>query len=200
MADQSRGRPGWLHVGPLEERLTRAWPTGTFPSAENLLAIMTIAAIPRALATQLAGHLAGGIIIGPGAVPDLPGFEHLRSIPLPLQAGEWDRSAGVYDPQTRRIGIGSVPTPSVSVAAHEVAHALDHAQGAPSRSPFWVTLHAQLASRLAPPYRHDVGELFAESFAAALTKRARRLIQLMGDDEPSAQQVYTWLAGRYGIG
>ncbi|MEV5503552.1 hypothetical protein AB0M50_49925, partial [Nonomuraea fuscirosea] len=42
-------------------------------------------------------------------------------------------------------------------------------------------------------------ELFAEAFACVLTRRARRLIGLFGD-EHAAQQAYTWLAGRYGIG
>ncbi|MBG0831851.1 hypothetical protein HS041_29485 [Planomonospora sp. ID67723] len=95
MTERSRGRPGWLHVGPLESRLQRHWDADAFPPAESLLAIMTVAALPQALATRLAAHLTGGIIIGPGAVPDLPGFEGLRGVALPIQAGSWERTAGV---------------------------------------------------------------------------------------------------------
>lgn len=200
MASHSRGRPGWLHVGPLEERLTRAWDPGTFPPAEALLSIMTLAAVPNALARQLAAHLTGGIVIGPGSVPDLPGFGSLRDIPLPVQEGSWERSAGIYDPERRRIGVGSVPSPSVSVCGHELAHAVDHMDGLPSRSEFWIILHALRAPHLAPPYRQDVTELFAESFACVLTRRARQLIRLLGDDEHAARQVYQWLAQRYGLG
>ncbi|MFD9950068.1 hypothetical protein ACFWYW_56100 [Nonomuraea sp. NPDC059023] len=199
MADHSRGRPGWLHVGPLEGRLTRAWEPGVFPPAESLLAIMTIAAVPRRLATQLAAHLSGGIVVGPGAVPDLPGFTYLREVELPLQAGTWEVSAGVYDPARRAIGVGSVPSPSVSVAAHELGHAVDDMDDRASQETFWLALHARRAAHLAPPYRQDVAELFAECFACLLTRRARRLIQLLGE-ESAAQQVYAWLSGRYGIG
>ncbi|MFI6743233.1 hypothetical protein ACIBI9_61020 [Nonomuraea sp. NPDC050451] len=199
MASQSRGRPGWLHVGALEERVHRAWDPGTFPPAETLLAIMTLSAVPRALGARLAAHLDGGIVVGPGAVPDLPGFEHLRGIPLPVQQGGWERSAGVYDPTRRRIGVGSVPSPSVSVAGHEVGHAADDMDGMPSHAPFWTALHAASAERLAPPYREAVTELYAEAFACVLVRRARRLIQLFGD-EHAAQQAYTWFAGRYGLG
>ncbi|MEV4573787.1 hypothetical protein AB0K16_11030 [Nonomuraea jabiensis] len=199
MASQSRGRPGWLHVGALEDRVHRAWGPGTFPPAETLLAIMTLSAVPRALGTRLAAHLNGGIVVGPGAVPDLPGFEHLRGIPLPVQQGGWERSAGVYDPRRRMIGVGSVPSPSASVAGHELGHAADDMDGMPSRTAFWTALHAASADRLAPPYRAAVTELYAEAFACVLVRRARRLIQLFGDEQ-AAQQAYAWFAGRYGIG
>ncbi|PRX67738.1 hypothetical protein B0I32_104495 [Nonomuraea fuscirosea] len=199
MPSQSRGRPGWLHVGALEHRLTRAWFPGTFPPAAVLLAIMTFSAVPRPLGTRLATHLDGGIVVGPGAVPDLPGFEALRGVPLPVQQGGWERSAGVYDPHRRRIGVGSTPSPSVSVAGHELGHATDHLDGMPSRGETWAGLHAVRARHLPPPYREDAAELFAEAFACVLTRRARRLIGLFGD-EHAAQQAYTWLAGRYGIG
>ncbi|MCP2353761.1 hypothetical protein HD597_000781 [Nonomuraea thailandensis] len=199
MASQSRGRPGWMDVGALEERLVRAWDSGTFPPAEVLLAIMTLAAVPRALGVRLAAHLTGGVVVGPGAVPDLRGFEELRGVELPVQQGGWERSAGVYDPNRRRIGVGSVPSPSVSVAGHELGHATDHLDGMPSRGEFWAGLHALRAEHLAPPYQQDVAELFAEAFACVLTRRARRLIMLFGD-EYAAQQAYGWLAGRYGIG
>ncbi|WP_219507948.1 hypothetical protein [Nonomuraea ceibae] len=187
-------------MGALEERLHRAWDAGTFPPAEVLLTIMTLSAVPRALGTRLAAHLEGGIVVGPGAVPDLLGFEAMRGIQLPLQQGSWERSAGVYDPARRMIGVGSVPSPSVSVAGHELGHATDHLEGLPSRSAFWAGIHAQNALRLAPPYRQDVAELFAETFACVLIRRARRLIQLYGNDERPAQQAYIWMAGRYGIG
>ncbi|MFC4011207.1 hypothetical protein ACFOY2_28550 [Nonomuraea purpurea] len=199
MASQSRGRPGWLHVGALEPRLTRAWDPFAFPPAETLLAIMTLAAVPPMLGRRLAAHLSGGVVIGPGAVPDLPGFEPLRGIRLPVQEGSWERSAGVYDPVRRRIGVGSVPSPSVSVCGHELAHAVDHLDDKPSHSEFWIVLHALRAPYLPPPYRQDVAELFAECFACVLTRRASPLIRLLGD-ERVAQRAYTWLAGRYGIG
>ncbi|MFD1938473.1 MULTISPECIES: hypothetical protein [Nonomuraea] len=200
MADRSRGRPGWLHVGPLEARLTRAWDPGAFPPAPTLLAIMTLSAVPRALATRLADHLTGGIVVGTGAVPDLPGFESLRDRPLPVQAGSWERSAGVYDPGQRRIGVGSVPSPSVSVCGHELGHAVDDLDGRASQSEFWVVLHALRGSRLEPPYRQDVTELFAECFAAVLTRRAARLLRLLDGDEASAYRVYRWLCERYRLG
>ncbi len=104
MAGQT-GRPGWMHVGPLEERLTRGWSPDTFPDAELLLAVMTLAAVPHALAARLAAHLTGGIYLGYGSVPDLPGFESLRSLRLPVQGASWDLTPGVYDPNTRRIGM-----------------------------------------------------------------------------------------------
>ncbi|WP_268246416.1 hypothetical protein [Streptosporangium pseudovulgare] len=44
-----------------------------------------------------------------------------------------------------------------------------------------------------------MGELFAESFACVLTRRVSRLIALIGD-EPEAEGIYHWMAGRYGIG
>ncbi|MEV1005060.1 hypothetical protein [Nonomuraea sp. NPDC050202] len=160
---------------------------------------MTLAAVPRALGTRLATHLDGGIVVGPGAVPDLPGFEQLRGVPLPVQQGGWERSAGVYDPTRRAIGVGSVPSPSVSVAGHELGHATDDLDGMPSQGPFWTALHAASAGRLAPPYRDMVTELYAEAFACVLVRRARRLINLLAD-EHTAQQAYTWLAERYGIG
>ncbi|NUP22190.1 MAG: hypothetical protein HOZ81_40245 [Streptomyces sp.] len=200
MAGQSRGRPGWLHVGALEARLERAWPPGAFPPAETLIAIMTLSAVPRPLGTRLAAHLVGGIVVGPGSVPDLPGFEAMRGVELPLQQGSWESSAGVYDPSRRRVGVGSMPSPSVSVAGHELGHAADHMDGLPSRSPFWLALHARTAPRLPPPYREDGAELFAEAFGCLLTRRARRLIQLFDGDEHAAQQAYTWLSGRYAIG
>ncbi|GAB2942395.1 hypothetical protein GCM10027203_50980 [Nonomuraea fastidiosa] len=199
MASQSRGRPGWLHVGALEDRVRRAWDPGAFPPAETLLAIMTLSAVPRVLGDRLADHLHGGIIVGPGSVPDLPGFEHLRGTSLPVQQGWWDRSAGVYDPARRAIGVGSVPSPSAGVAAHELGHALDDMDGMPSQSPFWMGLHARSARWLAPPYRETVTELYAEAFACVLVRRARRLIQLF-DDEHTARLAYTWFASRYGIG
>jgi hypothetical protein len=199
VADHGRGRPGWLHTGPLEERLTRAWLPGTFPPAETLLAIMTVAAVPRHLATRLGTHLTGGIVIGPGAVPDLPGFEYLRAVPLPLQAGTWERSAGVYDPERRRIGVGSVASPSVSVTGHELGHAVDHMDGVLSRSEYWLHVHTRCRPYLAPPYRHDPGELLVESFACVLARNALRLIRLVGD-RSIAHEVYVWLASRYGIG
>ncbi|MED7931690.1 hypothetical protein SMD20_46245 [Nonomuraea sp. LP-02] len=199
VASQSRGRPGWLHVGALEDRLTRAWEAGAFPPAEVLLAIMTLSAVPRALGTRLAAHLDGGIVVGPGAVPDLPGFEALRGVPLPVQQGDWERSAGVYDPVRRRVGVGSVPSPSVSVAGHELGHATDHLDGMPSRGAFWSRLHALRAPHLAPPYRQDAAELYAEAFACVLVRRARRLIDLFGDED-AARHAYLWFSGRYGIG
>lgn len=199
MADHSRGRPGWLHVGPLEVRLTRTWEPGTFPPAETLLAILTLAAVPQALATRLTTHLSGGIVVGPGSVPDLPGFEWLRGVALPLQAGLWERSAGVYDPRQRRIGVGSAPSPSVSVCGHEIGHATDHMDRLPSHSPFWTDLHARARGRLRPPYRDDVTELFAEAFACVLTRRATRLLHLIGA-EVEAERVYHQLSGQYGIG
>ncbi|MER7499471.1 hypothetical protein AB0L05_16320 [Nonomuraea pusilla] len=194
----SRGRPGWLHVGALEIRLTRAWRPGTFPPSESLLAVMTLAAVPRPLGARLAGHLSGGLVVGPGAVPDLPGFEKLREVPLPLQEGTWERSAGVYDPALRRIGVGSVPSPSASVCGHELGHAVDDLDGRPSASRWWLLLHASCRRHLAPPYRQEVAELFAESFACVLTRRAGRLIRLLGD-EHAAQQVYQWMATTYGM-
>ncbi|NBE98078.1 hypothetical protein FE391_41020 [Nonomuraea sp. KC401] len=199
MAGQSRGRPGWLHVGALERRLTRAWQPGTFPPAESLLAVMTLSAVPRALGVRLAAHLDGGIVVGPGAVPDLPGFEALRGVALPFQQGRWERSAGVYDPGRRRVGVGSVPSPSVSVAGHELGHATDHLEGLPSRGAFWAHLHASRAPQLPPPFREDPAELYAEAFACVLTGRARRLIRLFGD-EHAAQRAYLWISGRYGLG
>ncbi|MEV4113395.1 hypothetical protein [Nonomuraea sp. NPDC049695] len=200
MASHSRGRPGWLHVGALEERVHRVWDARTFPPAESLLAIMTLAAVPQALGRRLAAHLDGGIIVGPGSVPDLPGFEGLRGVPLPVQQGGWERSAGVYDPSRRTIGIGSVPSPSVSVAGHELGHATDHLDDLPSDGPFWTALHAANAQRLAPPFRQMRKELYAEAFACVLVRRARRLIQLFGGDEQAARETYLWLSGRYGIG
>ncbi|MEV4066121.1 hypothetical protein [Nonomuraea dietziae] len=134
---------------------------------------MTLATVPRALASRLAAHLTDGITVGPGAVPDLPGYEGLRNLSLPVQEGTWERSAGVYDPARRRIGVGSVPSASVSVAAHELAHALDDLEARPSHSTFWITLHALRAADLAPPFQQDVSELFAEAFACVLTRRAR---------------------------
>lgn len=199
MAGQSRGRPGWLHVGALEHRLTRAWNPGTFPPAEALVAVMTLSAVPRALGTRLAAHLDGGLVIGVGAVPDLPGFEPLRGVALPVQEGGWEHSAGIYDPGRRRIGVGSVPSPSISVMGHELGHAMDHLEDMPSRGAFWSHLHDLRAAHLAPPFRQDVAELYAEAFACVLTRRARRLIALFGDED-AAQRAYLWLSGRYGIG
>ncbi|MFI7049020.1 hypothetical protein [Streptosporangium sandarakinum] len=199
MADRSRGRPGWLHVGPLESRLIRHWNPDTFPPAETLLAVLTLSALPQALAARLAAHLSGGIVIGPGAVPDLPGFEGLRGVPLPVQAGSWERTAGVYDPLRRRVGIGSASSPSISVCGHELGHAVDHMENRPSQAQWWSGLHARRCVHLPPPYRQDVGELFAESFACVLTRRVSRLIALIGD-EPEAEGIYHWMAGRYGIG
>lgn len=199
MAGHGRGRPGWLHVGPLEERLTRGWDPGVFPDAGLLLGVMTLAAVPRGLAVRLAAHLSGGICLGPGAVPDLRGFESLRDVRLPVQDGGWDRSPGVYDPVARRIGVGTVPSPSVSVCGHELGHACDHMDGFPSRAQLWAGLHRQCADHLASPYREDAGELFAECFACVLTRRVTRLIRLLGD-EARAEGVYHWLSGRYGIG
>ncbi|MFB4278395.1 MULTISPECIES: hypothetical protein [unclassified Nonomuraea] len=160
---------------------------------------MTLSAVPRALGTRLAAHLDGGIVVGPGAVPDLPGFERLRGVPLPAQQGGWERSAGVYDPTWRAIGVGSVPSPSASVAGHELGHATDDMDGMPSQGPFWTALHASCAERLDPPYRAMVTELYAEAFACVLVRRARRLIHLFAD-EHAAQQAYTWFTGQYGIG
>lgn len=199
LAGHGRGRPGWLHVGPLEERLTRGWDPGVFPDAGLLLGVMTLAAVPRGLAVRLAAHLTGGIYLGPGAVPDLSGFESLRDVRLPVQDGGWDRSPGVYDPVARRIGVGTVPSPSVSVCGHELGHACDHMDGFPSRAEFWTGLHRACADHLASPYREDAGELFAECFASVLTRRVTRLIRLLGD-EARAEGVYHWLSGRYGIG
>jgi len=179
--------------------LTRSWEPGTFPPAETLLAILTLAAIPQALATRLSTHLSGGIAVGPGSVPDLPGFEWLRGVALPLQAGRWERSAGVYDPRQRRIGVGSAPSPSVSVCGHEIGHATDHMDRLPSHSPFWTGLHTRTRDRLRPPYRDDVTELFAEAFACVLTRRATRLLHLIGE-ESEAEHVYHRLSGQYGIG
>ncbi|WP_156325855.1 hypothetical protein [Nonomuraea sp. SBT364] len=196
---RSRGRPGWLHVGVLEHRLTRLWAPGAFPPAESLLAVMTLAAVPRRLAGRLAEHLSGGLVVGPGAVPDLPDFEKLRALPLPQQEGTWERSAGVYDPALRRIAVGSVPSPSVNVCGHELGHALDDSDGRPSAEPWWIVLHALRRAHLAPPYQQDVTELFAESFACVLTRRTSRLIHLLGD-ERAARQVYAWMSDRYGIG
>jgi hypothetical protein len=176
------------------------WEPGAFPPPESLLAIMTLAAVPRALGLRLAEHLSGGLVVGPGAVPDLPDFEKLRAIPLPQQQGTWERSAGVYDPALRRIAIGSVPSPSVSVCGHELGHAIDDCDGRPSADKWWVVLHALRRPHLAPPYREDVSELFAESFACVLTRRPSRLIRLLGDDEHTAHQVYHWMSERYGIG
>jgi hypothetical protein len=65
-------------------------------------------------------------------VPDLAGFETLRQIRLPVQQGLWERSAGVYDPHRRRIGVGTVPSSSVSVMGHELGHATDHMEDLPS--------------------------------------------------------------------
>ncbi|WP_377237691.1 hypothetical protein [Planobispora takensis] len=199
VADHSTGRPGWLHVGPLEPRLRRHWDPGTFPPAETLLAVLTLSALPRALSVRLAVHLSGGVVIGPGAVPDLPGFGWLRGVPLPVQAGAWERSSGVYDPRRRRIGVGSAPSPSVSVCGHELGHAVDHMEDRPSGSEWWSRLHSRRGPYLHPPYRQDAGELFAESFACVLTRRVTRLIGLV-EDEAAAEEIYHWMAGRYGIG
>lgn len=178
--------------------MTRAWDAGTFPPTECLLAVMTLAAVPKALARCLADHLSGGIVVGVGSVPDLPGFERLRKQPLPLQQDSWERSAGVYDPAARGIGVGSVPSPSVSVCGHELGHAVDDLDGRPSQGEWWRVLHTLRAGRLAEPYQADTAELFAESFACVLTRRAARLIRLLGD-EAAAEQVYRWMAGRYGL-
>ncbi|WP_431921288.1 hypothetical protein [Nonomuraea jabiensis] len=180
--------------------MIRAWDPDTFPPAECILTIMTLAAVPRGLATRLSAFLVGGITVGAGAVPDLPGFENLRNVDLPLQAGTWDRSPGVYDPARRRIGVGSAPSPSISVAAHELGHAVDDLDGHPSQSTFWISLHDLLASALIPPFQESVREWYAEAFACVLTRRARQLVRLMGDDESAAQQAYQWFARRYGIG
>lgn len=161
--------------------------------------MLTLSALPKVLAARLAVHLSGGIVIGPGSVPDLPGFAGLRGVPLPVQAGSWERTAGVYDPLQRRIGIGSAPSPSVSVCGHELGHAVDDMEHRPSRAAWWSRLHARRRDHLRPPYRQDVGELFAECFACVLTRRAGRLIMLIGD-EPEAEGVYHWMVGRYGLG
>ncbi|NRQ40247.1 hypothetical protein HII36_51765 [Nonomuraea sp. NN258] len=188
-----------MHVGPLEPRLVRAWDPTAFPPPQTLLSIMTVSAVPHPLAMRLAAHLSGGILIGAGSVPDLAGFEHLRDVPLPLQPGSWTRSAGVYDPALRRIGVGSVGSPSVSVVGHELGHAVDHMDGGQSRTSAWHELHLAVRDDLAPPYRNDVAELFAEAFAAVLTRHMRRLIHLFTDEQP-ALQAYRWLNRRYGIG
>ncbi|MFG1944258.1 hypothetical protein [Nonomuraea sp. NPDC048826] len=184
----------------LEHRLTRMWEPGTLPPPESLVAVMTLAAVPRALGARLADHLDGGLVVGPGSVPDLPAFEKLRAIPLPQQEGTWERSAGVYDPVLRRIAVGSVPSPSVNVCGHELGHAIDHSDGRPSADRWWTFLHALRRPRLESPYRQDASELFAESFACVLTRRTGRLITLLGGDEPAARQVYGWMSNRYGIG
>lgn len=176
------------------------WEPGTFPPPQSLVAIMTLAAVPRALGARLADHLSGGLVVGPGAVPDLPHFEKLRAIPLPQQEGTWERSAGVYDPVLRRIAVGSVPSPSVNVCGHELGHAIDHSDGRPSAGHWWEAVHAPRRARLAAPYRQDVSELFAESFACVLTRRTTRLIMLLGGDEHAARQVYHWMSDHYGIG
>ncbi|GAB3160924.1 hypothetical protein AB0C14_27230 [Microbispora hainanensis] len=189
-----------MHVGPLEERLTRGWSPDTFPDAELLLAVMTLAAVPHALAVRLAAHLTGGICLGYGSVPDLPGFESLRSLSLPVQDASWDLTPGVYDPNARRIGIGTVPSTSVSVCGHELGHSCDHMDGYPSRGEFWQHLQDSCRDRLMRPYREDAGELFAEAFACTLIRKVTRLIRLFGGDEASAERAYHWLSGRYGIG
>ncbi|MFI6790090.1 hypothetical protein ACIBG4_22480 [Nonomuraea sp. NPDC050383] len=186
-------------MGALEPRLRRAWEPDTFPPAECLVAIMTLAAVPHRLGLELAEHLMGGITVGPGSVPDLPGFEKLRAEPLPLQNGLWDRSAGIYDPELRRIGVGSVPSPSVSVCGHELGHAVDDLDGRPSHGQWWLVLHALHGVHAGPPYQESASELFAECFACVLTRRATRLIRLLGDERP-AQRVYQWMVSRYGLG
>ncbi|MFI6603730.1 hypothetical protein ACIBHX_46505 [Nonomuraea sp. NPDC050536] len=200
MSSHSRGRPGWLHVGPLEERVVRAWPPQAFPPAPALLAIMTLAAVPQGLARRLAAHLTGGIVIGVGAVPDLPGFEHLRNVRLPVQAeATWEQSAGIYDPELRRIGVGSVKSPSASVCAHELGHAIDHMDDRPSQTSFWLVLHELNREMLLPPYNASREELWAECVACVLSRQARALVRLLGDED-AARRVYLWLQDRYGLG
>ncbi|MFJ2033003.1 hypothetical protein [Streptosporangium sp. NPDC087985] len=155
--------------------------------------------MPHALAVRLAAHLTGGIYVGVGSVPDLSGFEMLRSARLPVQDASWDRSPGVYDPGLRRIGVGTVASSSVSVAGHELGHATDHMDGLPSGTGFWAGLRERCHDRLGQPYRGDVTELFAECFACVLTRRVSRLIRLLGD-ESAAERAYHWLSGRYGVG
>ncbi|WP_432872201.1 hypothetical protein [Microbispora rosea] len=150
----SIGRAAW----PLEKRLTRCWGPDTFPDAELLLAVMTLAAVPHALAVRLAAHLTGGICLGYGSVPDLPRFESLRSLRLPVQDASWDLTPGVYDPNARRIGIGTVPSTSVSVCGHELGHACDHMDGYPSREEFWQHLQDSCRDRLMRPYRIMLAE------------------------------------------
>lgn len=191
-----RADPGRRRCGALEPLVHREF---TVASAQNLLAldsITQIAAVPL-LCDRVLRSL-DAIYVGGGAVPGLDDLGEMSGRTVPGHSYTWDRVSGVFLPGRRLIAIGDTPDEDTAdVAAHEIGHVIDYAgddRKVPlvSRSPDFRRLIDRLGSALAPQWRADRMEMFAEAFACIVVMDSTRLLDMVGGDQQAARDVLAW--------
>ncbi|RYX93351.1 hypothetical protein EON78_06295, partial [bacterium] len=88
--------------------------------------VSDLAIIPEHVLKRLADSRIDRIQFGTGGVPDFEGNENYRNVHPRHESGgrTFDIVAGIYDPNNRRVTIGSLSHGSISLTLHEVSHAI----------------------------------------------------------------------------
>jgi hypothetical protein len=204
-ARSGRERPGLRHCGPLERVLFREWAPDQEAAPESVIAIGRLAELPQLIKEKLAAGL-DAIHVGAGGVPDLDQMSTLAGVSLPSGRATWDACAGAYG--SRKIIIGSRPSPTPDVTCHEVGHALDDIDGNPGSwqsdsAEFRLLYERCLPHVLSEFHRHDSSlgrrEFFADAFAAIASSQRPALVEMLSGDTRAALDVMLYFNMRYGI-
>jgi hypothetical protein len=196
---------GRQNCGCLEKVLVREWAEDEDPPEQAVTAVNRLAALPLLVKEKLAAGL-DAIHVGAGGVPDLDDMGELAGVPLPSGRATWDKCAGAYG--SRKIVVGSRPSPTPDVMCHEVGHALDDIDGASgqwqSDSTDFRALYARCLQHIASEFHRQgesIGrrEFFADAFAAIGSSQRPALVEMLSGDTRTALDVMLYFNVRYGM-
>jgi hypothetical protein len=161
-----------------------------------ILAVDRLAALPVSLGSRLATWLEA-IWLGPGFVPDLGEFAHLRGRQVrPDSPGLWDLVPGCL--YGRHLVIGTGPHLAVDLTLHEIAHAVDRMDGMSDR-PDWQTIVWRCGPVVIHPRYREPGELYAESWAHCALGETRRLTRMLSGRTELAETIYAYHRAQTGL-
>lgn len=188
---------GRRHCGILEQVIRRQWRPDTIPPAELVAAVDFLATLPGFLASRLADWL-DGIWLGDATVPGLDDLGHMAGQPLREgSATTWDVVPGALVGRTMVIGTGEHL--SVSLAGHEVGHAVEQMDGMADDEE-WQTIMKMCRDHLFSDKFADPREWWAESWAAVATRQFGALQRMLSGRRDLFMVVAMYHARHYGLG
>jgi hypothetical protein len=155
-----------------------------------------LAGLPVHIASRLAEEM-DAIWLGPGMVPDLGNFGHLRGQATQPGGALWDDVPGVCT--GKEIAIGTGDHVSASLVHHEIGHALDMWDGMSSARE-WQTIMTMCRAHIQHPrYLDSSLEWWAEAYALCASRQASRLLRMLGGNENVAEVVWHYFRRHYAV-